>query len=175
MIQNSNKTTTAPSAARMAATTHTAPPTQRSDVFAQRHRLRVGTFVALIVLLIGSVLVSTALGQYYLSLPDLLRILASRSSAETDIAASVVWDIRLPRIFLGFLVGAALGVATGSIISSVLSNGLLEGLPGLNLFLFDPVKTVLIILSVMVIAFLAGTIPAMRAARQDPINALRYE
>lgn len=84
----------------------------------------------------------------------------------------------LEAIFIGFLgsaIGAALGVVTGSIISSVLSNGLLEGLPGLNLFLFDPVKTVLIILSVMVIAFLAGTIPAMRAARQDPINALRYE
>ena len=84
----------------------------------------------------------------------------------------------LEAIFIGFLgsaIGAAAGVATGSIISSVLSNGLLEGLPGLNLFLFDPLKTALIILSVMVIAFLAGTIPAMRAARQDPINALRYE
>lgn len=84
----------------------------------------------------------------------------------------------LEAIFIGFLgsaIGAAVGVATGSIISSVLSNGLLEGLPGLSLFLFDPIQIAIIILSVMVIAFLAGTIPAMRAARQDPINALRYE
>lgn len=84
----------------------------------------------------------------------------------------------LEAIFIGFLgsaIGAAVGVATGSVISSVLSNGLLESLPGLSLFLFDPINTALIILSVMVIAFLAGTIPAMRAARQDPINALRYE
>jgi putative ABC transport system permease protein len=28
---------------------------------------------------------------------------------------------------------------------------------------------------VMLIAFLAGTLPARRAARQNPIDALRYE
>jgi putative ABC transport system permease protein len=33
----------------------------------------------------------------------------------------------------------------------------------------------LIVLSVMGIAFLAGTIPAVRAARKDPIASLRHE
>ena len=130
MTQNSNKTTTAPSAARAATTArhrreNPRAPQQHHDVFAQRHRLRVGTFVALIVLLVGSVLLSTALGQYYLSLPDLLSILTSGPRAETDIAASVVWDIRLPRIFLGFLVGAALGVA-GCLMQAVFANPLAE-------------------------------------------------
>lgn len=130
MTQNSNKTTTAPSAARTATTPrhrreNPRAPQQHHDVFAQRHRLRVGTFVALIVLLVGSVLLSTALGQYYLSLPDLLSILTSGPRAETDIAASVVWDIRLPRIFLGFLVGAALGVA-GCLMQAVFANPLAE-------------------------------------------------
>lgn len=130
MTQNSNKTTTAPSAARAATTPrhrreNPRAPQQHHDVFAQRHRLRVGTFVALIVLLVGSVLLSTALGQYYLSLPDLLSILTSGPRAETDIAASVVWDIRLPRIFLGFLVGAALGVA-GCLMQAVFANPLAE-------------------------------------------------
>lgn len=130
MTQNSNKTTTAPSAARAATTPrhrreNPRAPQQHHDVFAQRHRLRVGTFVALIVLLVGSVLLSTALGQYYLPLPDLLSILTSGPRAETDIAASVVWDIRLPRIFLGFLVGAALGVA-GCLMQAVFANPLAE-------------------------------------------------
>ena len=84
----------------------------------------------------------------------------------------------LEAIFIGFLgsaIGAVVGMVTGSIISNVLSDGLLSSLPGLSLFLFAPLKVLLIILAVMFIAFLAGTIPAMRAARQDPINALRYE
>jgi len=84
----------------------------------------------------------------------------------------------LEAVFIGFLgsaIGAAVGIATGSIASAALSNGLLSSLPGLSLFLFNPVNIAMIILSVMFIAFLAGTIPAVRAARQDPITALRYE
>lgn len=130
MIQNSNKTaTTPPTAAHRAspAARHRMEPARdsRSDVFAQRHRLRVGTFIALLLLLVGAVLLSTALGQYYLSLPDLFSILTTGPTTQTDIASSVVWDIRLPRIFLGFLVGAALGVA-GCLMQAVFANPLAE-------------------------------------------------
>ena len=40
---------------------------------------------------------------------------------------------------------------------------------------FEPVPVASILLIVMSIAFLAGTLPARRAARQNSIDALRYE
>ena len=40
---------------------------------------------------------------------------------------------------------------------------------------FAPLSVAGIILLVMLIAFLAGTLPARRASRQNPIDALRYE
>ena len=40
---------------------------------------------------------------------------------------------------------------------------------------FEVVPVASILLTVMLIAFLAGTLPARRAARQNPIDALRYE
>jgi putative ABC transport system permease protein len=61
------------------------------------------------------------------------------------------------------------------VVSSALSGGLLTSLPGLTLIAFDPVSIALIILAVMGIAFLAGTLPAARAARADPVTSLRYE
>lgn len=61
------------------------------------------------------------------------------------------------------------------VISSVLSRGFLSALPGLTLVAFDPLSIAVIVLVVMAIAFLAGTIPALRAAKADPIESLRYE
>jgi putative ABC transport system permease protein len=81
-------------------------------------------------------------------------------------------------IFIGFLgsaIGAGVAIGIGSVISRVLSRTLLSGLPGLHLLQFAPTSIVTIILVVMLIAFLAGTLPARRAARQNPIDALRYE
>jgi putative ABC transport system permease protein len=45
----------------------------------------------------------------------------------------------------------------------------------LHLLQFAPASIATIILVVMGIAFLAGTLPARRASRQNPIDALRYE
>ncbi|HEU0256965.1 MAG TPA: ABC transporter permease [Microbacteriaceae bacterium] len=81
-------------------------------------------------------------------------------------------------VFIGFLgsaIGAAVGIGLGSLISNVLSDTVLSGLPGLHVMQFAPASIVTIILVVMAIAFLAGTLPARRAARQNPIDALRYE
>lgn len=81
-------------------------------------------------------------------------------------------------VFIGFL-GSALGalaaIGVGLVISNVLSETLLADLEGLQVLQFAPTTVGLIVLVVMVIAFLAGTIPARRAARQNPIDALRYE
>lgn len=77
--------------------------------------------------------------------------------------------------FLGSAIGAVLAIAAGTAISGVLSGTLLADLPGLNLIAFDPLSILLVIVVVMAIAFLAGTLPAARAARADPVQSLRYE
>lgn len=77
--------------------------------------------------------------------------------------------------FLGSAIGVVFAMLAGSAISSALSGSLLADLPGLTLIAFDPIAIVVIILVVMAIAFLAGTLPAARAARADPVESLRYE
>ncbi len=77
--------------------------------------------------------------------------------------------------FLGSAIGVAIAMLAGSALSSALSTSLLSDLPGLNIIAFDPVSIVGIIVVVMLIAFLAGTLPAARAARADPVDSLRYE
>lgn len=84
----------------------------------------------------------------------------------------------LEAAFLGFLgsaIGAGIAILAGTGISGALSGGVLADLPGLTLIAFDPASIATIIVLVMGIAFLAGTLPAARAARKDPVDALRYE
>jgi putative ABC transport system permease protein len=81
-------------------------------------------------------------------------------------------------VFIGFLgsaIGAVVAIGIGSLISHVLARTVLSGLPGLQVMQFAPRSIAIIIIVVMLIAFLAGTLPARRAARQNPIDALRYE
>jgi putative ABC transport system permease protein len=84
----------------------------------------------------------------------------------------------LEAVFIGFLgsaIGAAAAILLGTLISTGLSHTLLSDLPGLHLLQFSVRSVVTIIVVVMLISFVAGTLPARRAASQDPIEALRYE
>ena len=76
---------------------------------------------------------------------------------------------------LGSAIGVVVAILAGTAISSSLSGTLLANLPGLTLIAFDPLSILVIILVVMAIAFLAGTLPAARAARANPVESLRYE
>ncbi|MCH1881836.1 ABC transporter permease [Agrococcus sp. ARC_14] len=81
-------------------------------------------------------------------------------------------------VFIGFLgsaLGAGVAILLGLIAAPLLAESLLAGLPGLEIVRFEPLSVAVIVLAVMAIAFLAGTLPARRAARQHPIEALRYE
>ncbi|QNE46272.1 ABC transporter permease [Glaciihabitans sp. INWT7] len=81
-------------------------------------------------------------------------------------------------VFIGFLgsaIGAGIAILVGSGVSAALSGSVFSALPGLTLIAFSPASIATIILVVMAIAFVAGTLPAAKAARQDPIESLRYE
>jgi putative ABC transport system permease protein len=81
-------------------------------------------------------------------------------------------------VFIGFLgsaIGAGIAMLVGGVVSSVLADGLLADLEGLNILLFTPLSIAGVLALVMGIAFVAAVLPASRAARQSPIDSLRYE
>lgn len=77
--------------------------------------------------------------------------------------------------FWGGVLATALSYGIAAIVNPLANKSFLSGLPGFTLIEFNPANIAIIVLIVMVIAFLAGTLPARRAAKKDPIESLRYE
>ncbi|MBP2097639.1 ABC transporter permease [Enterococcus rivorum] len=77
--------------------------------------------------------------------------------------------------FFGSVLGILGAMGAGSIINKIAADSFLDALTGFTLLQFSPVSSGIIVLIIMGIAFLAGTLPARRAAKLDPIDSLRYE
>ncbi|MDB5178642.1 MAG: Permease [Patescibacteria group bacterium] len=77
--------------------------------------------------------------------------------------------------FWGSLIGVGVAEVVGRVANHIVTTTFLKDLPGLQLLTFPPISILAIMGLVMGIALLAGTLPATRAARQSPIDSLRYE
>ncbi|MBG6238112.1 iron complex transport system permease protein [Mycetocola sp. CAN_C7] len=94
-------------------------PSRSASDWARRGRER-GILVILSSLAIAVAALSLAIGAYSLSLPDLLLTLLGQGTGSDNV---IVFRLRLPRVVLGILAGAALAVA-GALFQSLLRNAL---------------------------------------------------
>ncbi|MBN8425309.1 ABC transporter permease [Microbacterium esteraromaticum] len=81
-------------------------------------------------------------------------------------------------VFIGLLgstIGVLLAVLAALGVSAGMAGSFLADFDGLQLFRFEPVAIAATVATILLLAFLAGTLPAVRAARQDPVTSLRYE
>lgn len=86
-----------------------------------RFRVLQAGLMALTLLL---ALVSLCLGQYHLPIGDVVTHLLHPYTTN-DIAGQVVWTVRLPRVVMAFLCGAALGLS-GATLQGVFRNPLVD-------------------------------------------------
>lgn len=76
--------------------------------------------------------------------------------------------------FLGGVIGSIVAVVAGTLLNPLITDALDLG-EGNYILIFLPVPIIVMVLALMLIAMLAGYFPARKAAKLDPIEALRTE
>lgn len=87
--------------------------------------------VGLAIVLVASVVVAIGLGPVGVTPPTVLRVIGHHTIGVPEVANwartddAIIWEVRLPRVLLGAIVGSALGVA-GTTLQALVRNPLAE-------------------------------------------------
>jgi putative ABC transport system permease protein len=77
--------------------------------------------------------------------------------------------------FWGSAIAVGAGYAVSRVVTQWATSSFLKDFQGFDLLVVTPANALFVILLIMLIAFLAGTLPALKASRLNPIDALRSE
>lgn len=88
-------------------------------------RSRIIVIVTLALALVAAI-IAIGLGSVYIPIPDILSTIFG--SAAKAVNATIIWDIRLPRVLLAMIIGANIAVS-GALLQAVMGNPLAD--PGL--------------------------------------------
>jgi putative ABC transport system permease protein len=77
--------------------------------------------------------------------------------------------------FWGALLGVVVSVVLGRIVSQIATESFLKDFVGFELLVFPVLPSLAVLFGIMLLAFIAGALPSLKASKLDPIKALRYE
>lgn len=77
--------------------------------------------------------------------------------------------------FWGSILAVIISLILAPIVNNLAADNFLKDFVGFELLVFPWETLILTVIGIMVLAFLAGALPSLKASRLDPIKALRYE
>lgn len=77
--------------------------------------------------------------------------------------------------FWGSLIAVLAGVGISNVVTNWATNTFLKDFEGFNLLIVTPANALMVVGIIMAVAFVSGTLPAIKASRLNPIEALRSE